>query len=465
MDRHMVKYIIGQRKQSVEADPTLLGTYRWDHSDVFYAIRTWLNQHGWETSVYNDTTAGGADRRKDLYDMIQDVCEKFYHVKRHQIGIFPEDRAVMAYNGTMYAASFDNLRRLMTNGTDIVCVEKQGPVMKMMPFTVNTGVAFIQSQGFISEYGVALARLANKDSETAAEYTNKRIPIYRGHVGTLTDCDSSGVVLGMKIKGATRLGIDLDTLDEIKQANKGKEDELDIDLDNDLELDQLEESNDENTHWKGLKGIIYGTGHLYEELSTIEKMNYREYLLARPKILQDHPDLENGTILEYLAEHRIELNTILAAIKPEAFWNWLKWKLLQVWPDRDYRRGGLLLDESMATPTLYKFNTYYLEQTRPVIAKSIIEARSDAGYVRGIYDDTDGFGDNVKIIKKSIEGDILNDILLQNEMDLALEKIMKNGNGGSNKKKKTKKEQQTEADEDSEGYEDDDYDGNEWEGY
>jgi hypothetical protein len=75
----------------------------------------------------------------------------------------------------------------------------------------------------------------------------------------------------------------------------------------------------------------------------------------------------------------------------------------------------------------------------------------------------------VKIIKKSIEGDILKGILLQNEqiqkMDLALEKIMKNGNGGGNKKKKTKKEQQAEADEDSEGYEDDDYDGNEWEEY
>ena len=48
MDRHMVKYIIGQRKQSVEADPTLLETYRWDHSDVFYAIRTWLRPKSYE---------------------------------------------------------------------------------------------------------------------------------------------------------------------------------------------------------------------------------------------------------------------------------------------------------------------------------------------------------------------------------------------------------------------------------
>jgi len=39
----------------------------------------------------------------------------------------------------------------------------------------------------------------------------------------------------MKIKGATRLGIDLDTIDEINEVNKGKEWELDIDLPLELE--------------------------------------------------------------------------------------------------------------------------------------------------------------------------------------------------------------------------------------
>ena len=66
-------------------------------------LRTWLNQHGWDTSVYNDNTTGGTSRRKELYEMIRPVCEKTYGVKRHQIGIYPEDRAVMAYGGVMYA--------------------------------------------------------------------------------------------------------------------------------------------------------------------------------------------------------------------------------------------------------------------------------------------------------------------------------------------------------------------------
>ena len=45
----------------------------------------------------------------------------------------------------------------------------------------------------------------------------------------------------MKVKGAERLGIDLDTIDEINRVNEGLEDELDIDLP--IELDDLEESN------------------------------------------------------------------------------------------------------------------------------------------------------------------------------------------------------------------------------
>jgi hypothetical protein len=49
------------------------------------------------------------------------------------------------------------------------------------------------------------------------------------------------------------LGIDLDTIDEINQVNKGLEDELGIELP--IELEDLEESNDANSHWDGLVGI------------------------------------------------------------------------------------------------------------------------------------------------------------------------------------------------------------------
>jgi hypothetical protein len=82
MDRHMVKYIVGQRKTAVERavannDNSPFVTNRWDHSDVFYPIRTHLNRLGWDTFVYTDTVEGGSKRRKALYDMIQGVCENY----------------------------------------------------------------------------------------------------------------------------------------------------------------------------------------------------------------------------------------------------------------------------------------------------------------------------------------------------------------------------------------------------
>src|SRR5215217_5757474 len=164
-DRHMIKYIVGQRKAEVEKararnDNGPFETNRWDHSDVFYKSRTWLNQHGWDTSVYTDAVEGGSKRRKKFYDMIQDVCENYHHVKRHQIGIYPADRATMALKGEYYTVTFDQLYNLMQRGTDVIVVEKFGTVVKLVPFTKSNGVAFIESQGFVSEYGVALAGLA-----------------------------------------------------------------------------------------------------------------------------------------------------------------------------------------------------------------------------------------------------------------------------------------------------------------
>ena len=50
----------------------------------------------------------------------------------------------------------------MGNGTDVVFVEKQGTVMKMLPFAEKVGLPFINSEGFGSEYGITLARLCNQ---------------------------------------------------------------------------------------------------------------------------------------------------------------------------------------------------------------------------------------------------------------------------------------------------------------
>lgn len=412
MDRHMVKYIVGERKKAIESDPNLIQKDPWDHSDVFYAVRTWLNQHGWDTSVYNDNVAGGADRRKALYDMIKTVCEDTYHVKRHQIGIFPDERAIMAYGGRMLAVGFESLKTLMTKGTDIFVVEKAGTVMKMVPFTSKVGIAFIQSQGFVSEYGIALAALCNQSSDVARDYTNS-IPRYVGHLGVLTDCDHSGVLIGFKIPGATRLGIDLNAINEINEANPGLG----------LELETLEEGTKPNHHWTGLYNIAYPSSNGHARKSNIN-LTPTAKKICREYLLQHVTDSEGNEIefIEYLKHKRIELNTIMSEIGPEAFWNWLRYKILKLWPRRDYRRVFNVTAMDIRTPTMLEFDKWLIDKIEPIMKPHAQEIEDELSDFEGLIEDVEGK-------EEEIESDIQENTLLTNEqiqkIDLALEEIMK----------------------------------------
>jgi hypothetical protein len=194
----------------------------------------------------------------------------------------------------------------------------------------------------------------------------------------------------------------------------------DLGIDLDLEIEDLEETTSINSHWIALDGILRGTGKVYQGLSAQETIFYRDYLSQYHVVNGD-----NIPFIDYLDENRIELNTILAAAKPEPFWNWLRWKLLQLWPDRDYRRGGIYLSDTMQTPTVIKLLEWYAQQTKPVIQTSVKKANDELSIVRGFYED-------VNIRQKEIETNIMNNVLLKNEriqkIDLALESIMMNNN-------------------------------------
>lgn len=423
MDRHMVKYVVWQRKVAVEKalannDNSPFVTNRWDHSDVFYAIRTHLNRLGWDTSVYTDSVVGGSRRRKELYSMIQDVCEHHFGVKRHQIGIYPADRATMAFNGKYYTVDFDGIINLMSRGTDIIVVEKFGTVVKMIPFTQNNGIAFIESQGFVSEYGIALARLCNRQIQVSKDYTSNHVPRYIGNLAVLTDCDSSGVGIGLKIPGAIRLGIDINTIKEINEANPGLG----------LKIEDLVERTKQNSHWEALVNLCNGKGKIYNDIikstssrsEAIGQINAsRDYLLQRPFKDKDGKTTD-VTFIEYLRDNRIELNTILAAAGPEAFWNWLRYKLLQIWPNRDYRRA-IFIEHYKLTPTMTKFIRWCQETTKHIIANKVALATEELSNITGLIE-------NIHHKKQEIEDDILNNTLLNNneikELDKMLQEII-----------------------------------------
>ena len=131
---------------------------------------------------------------------------------------------------------------------------------------------------------------------------------------------------------------------------------------------------------------------------------------------------------------------------------------------RNYLRGGLALGDNIRTPTMNRFIDFYQKHTKTITQSRLADERDEMKRVRGMYDVTYGFQDIVWIIKKAIMGDVMNDVVLQDkqvqEIDLALEKIMKNDSSSSSKKSKSESESKSEADDEDE--DDGDYDGNEW---
>jgi hypothetical protein len=313
----------------------------------------------------------------------------------------------------------------MSDGTDIIVVEKAGTVIKMMPFTEKNGIAFVHSEGFVSEYGIALARLAIGHRQAAADYLRAfdglkdkepLAEILRGNLGTLTDFDSSGLAIWAKIPGSVRLGVDVNTIAEMNKVNPGLG----------LKLKDMVEGTKINSHCLASLYSGNGRGTLYKALAnaglsaeeTAEMIQtYRQYLGG--KIVN-----ENGNSvqrLEYLKEHRIELNTILDAAGPEAFWKWLKWKIVQVWPLRNYFYRAINLERYLYSRTLVDFLNWYEEKSKAIIR----DARDNEHYV---LLNVEGLIDDVDEKKAKIEGDILDNTLLKNEeinkLDKALQKIM-----------------------------------------
>jgi hypothetical protein len=319
--------ILLDRYNAVNNDPQLKITNRWDLSDCFYQTRKTLDAMGYDVSNMDK-------RRKDIHNHVKDWCDR-REIKRHDIGIFPADRAVMAFQGKLYSISFENYLSLAYQGVDVVLVEKEGTVNKLVPFTTELGIAFVQSEGFVTEYG-----------EMLAEEIHRR----GNNLAILSDFDSSGIVLTHKIKGAIRLGFDLGVLDEFnKQKDEnGKRFEK-------LDALELAESYDGASHWTYLENLSQGrirdkrTEKLYRATSQHDR-DYKRLLNTEYKFSNG----ETKTYLEFLFDKRIELNTIMNEVQPQRFWNWLKEKLLETFPTRDYNRA-ITVPDYVFTDTMLNF--------------------------------------------------------------------------------------------------------------
>lgn len=321
--RDLERKIINERQRETKDNPKLIYIDPWNLSRVFYVLRKRLQDMG-----YNVTDL--VQKREKIHNYVKEYCDS-KNIKRHKIGIFAADRALLAYRGELHSVGIDKITELAKKGTDIICIEKKNIVDRLVHFTSKFGIALVQSQGFMSEYGAMLVQTAKQNG---------------ANVAILTDFDDSGVLLGYQLEGVVRFGVDPDTINEIngilKQQEKGK-DNISISL---LEekykrsaKNPKETDDKKQNHWKVLKELVDGW---YKDEDDKQHhriwdyphmMGYHNYL--KKKI---HPDGKGEMYFEYLQSRRIELDSLLTFVSIDVFWIWLRNKILQTFPKRNHNR-------------------------------------------------------------------------------------------------------------------------------
>lgn len=108
---------------------------------------------------------------------------------------------------------------------------------------------------------------------------------------------------------------------------------------------------------------------------------------------------------------------------PQDFWNWLKYKILQVWLRRNYLRARMGFEEYMYSPTMHKFLDWAADLSKPIIKDHLNSEISELYEVEGLID-------NVDYKKAEIREDILDNTLIKDPRIKKLdkeEKIMSDG--------------------------------------
>jgi len=130
--------------------------------------------------------------REWVKKLIKKACDDL-HVTRESLNIFAGARAVMYFQGNWSSVKFDDVKSLARNGTDILFIEKMGIVEIFTEHADKYGIAIVNTQGLLTEYGKDLMKEAQRQG---------------GHVAILSDYDEHGLLMASKVPDIPRIGID-----------------------------------------------------------------------------------------------------------------------------------------------------------------------------------------------------------------------------------------------------------------
>jgi hypothetical protein len=280
----LVEFLKNRYKQ-IKTHSSLAIKDRLTQSGVWYRIKPILLAAGFRPRNYTIDSKGRkiydwTTVRKGLTNSIRDIIRELWpdgSVTRESLGIVAKARAMLYINGQVYPVSFDSKEELARiKVTDMIIVEKEGVTDVLLYAAQKYRIALVATAGHFTEYVTDLMRLASE--------------VGRINVCVLTDYDIDGInmwrraneKMGITIK---RIGITQDVVKWLQENGYA-----------DIRLEDVEE----------------------------------EYT-PNPKLFRSEDD-------PYLQVKRIELDSIIQKVGPEAFCKYIVHQLETEFPGpRDYR--------------------------------------------------------------------------------------------------------------------------------
>ena len=299
--------IMQERRNTIAVNPSLILTNPWPTTKPYYNLRKKLDHLGYnidETYPPGHKLAGNvilAERRPYIQGaMLTNICEKEFGMKRHELGIFVDERTQFVYRGETQSVGFYDIDSLIKKGTDTILCEKAYAVKSLAPLARPYSIALLECGGNFVEYARMLCEKA----------------VARGcNVGILTDFDISGILMCLRIPWATRIGID-----EMTVYSLGLTEE---------ELREVEERYNPNPdQMTSVRDAL----DLYESKVFRPKKKGEYYNLELLKSL----NLDRRQTFRYLGARRIELDHVIDVVGGNRFFEYLKKTMEDRFHERDY---------------------------------------------------------------------------------------------------------------------------------
>lgn len=142
------------RYNAILTNHSLIQSSPWPTTKAYYNLRKMLDHLGYnidETYPPGHKLAGKvilAERRPYIQGkMLTDICEKEFGMKRHELGIFVDERTQFVYRGESQSVGFYDIDSLINKGTDFILCEKAYAVKSLTPLALPYGIVLLECGG------------------------------------------------------------------------------------------------------------------------------------------------------------------------------------------------------------------------------------------------------------------------------------------------------------------------------